>query len=286
MNSNYINYLQGRKYSHATITTYVTHINGFFNWCGLNEQDVRKEDVMDYMATLNNLSNNGINLRLSAIKNYYGFLMDYGMVASNPAANIKNLNPKPKVKPYISSKDAQAMIANTRTVRDKAILMVMLTNGLRISELINLQQADYDDMKLRGDNKIVIKAKGSKERIVYFSQPMCKVIDQYVEYKKRHANHCDNLFQSFDGNPIQRNNFSNTLKTIAKNAGLPYWNQISNHTMRAACASIYNEKGFSVPYIQDLLGHENINTTRRYIKTNQNNIQNMVNHGMDDVIGG
>lgn len=286
MNANYVRYLQSRNYSPLTINQYIQKAKDFFVWSGLKDSEVRQEDVMDYIASMSGKANGSINLAISSIKSYFNYLEMIGEVSSNPTRNIKALNPNPKVKPYVSAKDAMRMIECTRTIRDKAILMVMVSNGLRINELVNLKQSDYDTMKANGGNMMVIRGKGRKERTLYLPENIQKVIDQYVQYKKSHACHCDNLFQSFNGGPIQRNNFSNTLKTIAKNAGLPYWEQVSNHTMRAACATVYNEKGYTVPYIQDLLGHSNINTTRRYIKTNRDNIQSMVSHGMDDMFGG
>lgn len=281
--ANFTRYMNARKMAMGTIKTYQSNVHDFIKFVD-NPVLCTTNDIMDWMASISNLSPSTINLKLNAVKCYYDYLVSAGQVKVNPAIGVRNVRVNSKLKPYISANDAKLMMANTRTIRDRAILAVMFTNGLRVSELTELKLADYNKMKRRGGDKMVITAKGSKQRYVYFSKETQAVIDQYLEYRKTHADNAKNLFLSFAGGPINRNNLSQTLKTIAKNAGLPYWQDVCNHAIRSACATIYNERGYSVPQIQDLLGHSSINTTRRYIKTSEQAIHNMATNGMEDIV--
>ena len=131
-------------------------------------------------------------------------------------------------------------------------------------------------MKANGNNVIKIVGKGNKERFVPFNQETQIAIDNYIKSRNMGIVHSDKLFLSHHGNNIARNNLSLTLKGIAKRAGIPFWDEICNHAMRSACASIYGEAGVPVAQIRDLLGHSDLSTTSRYMKTSVENVSNTV----------
>ena len=279
MNANYITYLQSQSRSPLTIENYTKYINMALEYIGKPENEITYMDLVDWKNTFTNLKPNSQNIRISAVKSYFGFLKKAGIITSNPADELEKQKVRDcdvKQKPYIEAHYLRDMVNNARTIRDKAIILLFATTGLRVSELVGLTLKQYQDMKANGNNVIKITGKGNKERLVPFNQETQAAIDDYIKTRNMGTVHSDKLFLSHYGNDIARNNLSMTLKDIAKKAGIPFWNEICNHAMRSACASIYGEAGVPVANIRDLLGHSDLAVTSRYIKTSVEQVSSAV----------
>ena len=87
---------------------------------------------------------------------------------------------------------------------------------------------------------------------------------------------CDALFITSQGNPIARNNMNLALKKIARDAGVPFWEDMSNHQLRAGCATMYYENGMGLHDLQNLLGHSDVSTTLRYTKSCDESVSRQV----------
>ena len=167
--------------------------------------------------------------------------------------------------------DVKAMIEAARTPRDRAMVRFLVSTGVRFVEMASITLDQYYTA-INSNRVIVLKVtKGSKERGIYINESTEKAITEYL------ATRCDNcpyLFASFRRNKLSDNSVSQTIKNIGKRAGLPYWNDLSCHCMRAACATIMSDKGVPVATISKVLHHNSIATTSRYIKSTQQNINN------------
>ena len=276
INPNFITYLKSRQRSENTIKAYVKNINSFFEFVNKPDNEVTAFDVMNWMNSLSDKSSSTVCQKLSSVKAYFDFLFTFELIDKDPTARIKPPHKTNKPKQYMNAKMAKDMIACCSCSRDRAILYTYATTGLRVSELIGLTLKQYQDMKTNGNNVIKITGKGNKERFVPFNQETQAAIDDYIKTRNMGTVHSDKLFLSHYGNDIARNNLSMTLKGIAKKAGIPFWNEICNHAMRSACASIYGEAGVPVADIRDLLGHSDLAITSRYIKTSVENVSNAV----------
>lgn len=274
MNSKYINYMNSKKASKNTIQAYTKAVYDFeqFN----KSKDITKESILMWREDLvkKGLSSATINLKMNGLKSYIEFLNMIGKAKENVITKEFKVKEENKVKHYMSSEMIRNMVVVATSYRDKAIVLTYVTTGMRVSELCDIELAQYKQMKEQKVNYIVITGKGNKQRFVFFNEETQKAIDKYLETKTR--SNCDKLFQSTWGNEIKRNNLGLTLKNIAKKAGIPFWQDINNHSLRSAAASIYAENGVPVADIRDLLGHASIATTNRYIKTNVANIENAV----------
>lgn len=267
INPNFITYLKSRQRSENTIKAYTKNINAFFEYVNKSESEVSAFDVMNWMENISDKSSATVCQMLSSVKAYFDFLFTFELIDKDPTARIKPPRKTNKPKHYMNAQMIKDMISCCRNSRDKAIILTYASTGLRVSELIGLTIEQYESMKINGNNMIKIVGKGNKERMVPFNQETQNAIDDYIKSRNVGEVHCNKLFLSHYGNEIARNNLSMTLKSIARNAGIPFWSEICNHALRSASASIYSEAGTPVAVIRDLLGHSSLEVTSRYIKT-------------------
>ena len=290
MNVNYITYLESQRRSPLTIVNYTKYINMALEYIRKPENEITYMDLVAWKNTFANLKPNSQNIRIAAVKNYFGFLKKAGVTTSNPAEELEkqkvrdcDVKQKPyieahylqkvrdcdvKQKPYIEAHYLRDMVNNARTIRDKAIILLFATTGLRVSELTGITIEQYENMSGSDGRELAIVGKGNKTRRVYINDETKMAIDCYLATRPR--SEYNNLFLSFQGGPIHSNNLSQTLKNVAKNAGYPQWQDICNHALRAAFATTKAEQGVPLTTIQSAMGHAKLDTTLIYIKRNQN----------------
>lgn len=273
MNTNYITYLQSQSRSPLTIQNYTKYINMALDYIGKSENEITYMDLVNWKNTFTNLKPNSQNIRISAIKNYFGFLKKAGIINLNPAEELEKQKIRDcdvKQKPYIEPHYLRDMVDNARTIRDKAIILLFASTGLRVSELTGITVEQYKSLSGLDGRELIIVGKGNKTRRVYINDEVKATIDLYLA--ERPCSEYNNLFLSFQGGPIHSNNLSQTLKNVAKKAGYPLWNDICNHALRSAFATTKAEQGTPLTTIQAAMGHSKLETTLIYIKRNQNTI--------------
>lgn len=150
--------------------------------------------------------------------------------------------------------------------RDTAILEVLYSTGLRVSELCSLALYDVDDQFIR------IKGKGGKERIVPIGKKAIKAIDAYLCYDRFSAEHEKNpiLFLSRTRKPLDRISVWRLVKYYAKKANIV--KMISPHTLRHSFATHLLDNGADLRVIQEMLGHAHISSTDRYTHVSKNQL--------------
>ena len=275
MNTNYITYLQSQSRSPLTIQNYTKYINMALDYIDKPETEISYMDLVNWKNTFANLKPNSQNIRISAIKNYFGFLKKAGIVSFNPSDGLEKQRIRDcdvKQKPYIEAHYLRDMVDNARTTRDKAIILLFATTGVRVSELTGITVEQYKNLSGLDGRELIIIGKGNKTRRVYINDEVKAMIDLYLT--NRPKSEYNNLFLSFQGGPIHSNNLSQTLKNVAKKAGYPMWNDICNHALRSAFATTKAEQGTPLTTIQAAMGHAKLDTTLIYIKRNQNVINN------------
>lgn len=275
MNKDYIVYLESQSRSPLTIANYMKYINMALDFIGKPEPEITYMDLVSWKNTFTNLKPNSQNVRISAVKNYFAFLKKAGVINSNPAEELEKQKIREcdvKQKPYIEAHYLRDMVNNARTMRDKAIILLFATTGLRVSELTGITLEQYQNMDGENNRELTIVGKGNKTRKVYINDETKWAIDSYLLVRPK--TDCPNLFLSFQNGPIHSNNLSQTLKNVAKKAGYPQWQDMCNHALRSAFATTKAEQGTPLTTIQKAMGHSKLETTLIYIKNNQNNINN------------
>ena len=269
MNSHYERYLKSEKMSDNTIRAYLGHVEQALDYIGKADEDITYLDLIDWKASISDLSSSTVALKVASIHSYFQFLKNAKVITEDPSEGIKRPEIKNKVKPYMTEDDVKAMIEAARTPRDRAMVRFLVSTGVRFVEMANITLNQYYTA-INGNRVIVLKVtKGSKERGIYINDSTEKAIAEYLATR---CDDCPYLFASFRRNQLSDNSVSQTIKNIGKRAGLPYWNDLSCHCMRAACATIMSDKGVPVATISSTLGHSSLEVTSRYIKNTQTNV--------------
>lgn len=200
--------------------------------------------------------------KLSAIKSFYKYLtVRTKQLQENPVADLEYPKLRKSLPKYLTMEQSAALlrsVSGPNEKRDYAILMLFLNCGIRRSELVGLNLTDvYED-------RIRVVGKGNKERIVYFGSACRKAIDAYlVERHKKVLSDNRALFGSRDNNRISVTAVHRLVKKALLQAGLDS-TQFSAHKLRHTAATMMLSGGVDVKTVQEVLGHENLNTTQIY----------------------
>ena len=200
--------------------------------------------------------------KLSAIKSFFKYLtVRTKQLQENPVAELEYPKLRKSLPKYLTMEQSAALlqaVSGQNEKRDYAILMLFLNCGIRRSELVGLNLTDvYED-------RIRVIGKGDKERFVYFGSACRKAIDAYLEERNKLVL-SDNraLFGSRNGNRISVEAVHRLVKKALLQAGLDS-TQFSAHKLRHTAATMMLSGGVDVKTVQEVLGHENLNTTQIY----------------------
>jgi site-specific recombinase XerD len=239
-------------------------------------RDITTSDIFEFLSYLANdrtpnpdsivpeygISPSARARKLSALKSFYKYLtVRTKQLAENPVADLEYPKLRKSLPKYLTLEQSAALlqaVSGPNEKRDYAILMLFLNCGIRRSELVNLNLTDvYED-------RIRVIGKGNKERIVYFGTSCRKAIDAYLpERHKKVLSDNRALFGSRDNNRISVTAVHRLVKKAFLQAGLDA-TQFSAHKLRHTAATMMLSGGVDVKTVQEVLGHENLNTTQIY----------------------
>ncbi len=234
-------------------------------------RSITTSEVFDFLSYLANdrqaCDNRGISAasrarKLSAIKSFYKYLtVRTKKLTENPVADLEYPKIRKSLPKYLTMAESAALlkaVSGVNEKRDYAILMMFLNCGIRRSELVGLNLNDvYED-------RIRVIGKGNKERFVYFGSSCRKAIDAYLpERNKQVLSDNRALFGSRDSNRISVSAVHRLVKKALLQAGLDP-TQFSAHKLRHTAATMMLSGGVDVKTVQEVLGHENLNTTQIY----------------------
>ena len=278
-----------------TLDAYRRDLTDFISFLDNNHIAVLQTEPADINKYLSHTTNTGLSVaskarRLSAIRQFFRFIMSEGYKDSNPAANIegpKRERPLPKtltiheVDQLLEVAKNRAMSAQgpnrLRFLRLYCLLEVLYATGLRATELVALPRN-----AINGDeNVLIIKGKGGRERLVPLNEPAQMSINNYLrELEKNNKTLGDKwLFPSRgrEGH-LTRQRLAQELKLLAEAAGLSQ-KSVSPHVLRHAFASHMLERGMDLRSVQQLLGHADISTTQIYTHVLEERLKQLVqNH--------
>lgn len=263
-----------KNLSENTINSYHQDIEKFFSFLSLQKLSfkyIKGKDLIDFMIFLKrkNLSSSSIARILSSIRNFYRYLISKGEV--NPV--ILNLFESPKIErkiPEIVNKQEIPRIIsacdareNSIKIRNMAILGLLATTGLRISEVSNLKKEDIN----LNENWIKVCGKGNRERIVFFPEEIKPFLENCFLKSGKF------LFETKKNKPMSRQNVWKIVHRAGKKAGLQ--NNLKPHTLRHSFATYLLESGMDIRIIQELLGHKSISTTKIYTQVSKSQLKNI-----------
>ena len=254
-----------------TIIAYKSDLKIFLSWISNNNNkfsDVDRVVINNYLASRldSGVSVSTIQRIITCIKSFYLFLYENNFIQSNPAQLIDNPKKRRKLPIIISENEIEALLScpNTDTssgMRDKCILELLYSSGLRISELLNIKvnQITQDKSFLK------IKGKGGKERLVPIGSSAMSSLRTYIDTYRCNIKNIDNiemLFIKETGTVISRQECWKMIKKYALASNIN--KKISPHNLRHAFATHLLNNGADLRTVQMLLGHASLSTTQIY----------------------
>jgi site-specific recombinase XerD len=262
-------YLERRQFSAHTIVSYTLDLRLFFTEVAIPLGQVSFREVDQFVESQHQHSRSWatINRRLNALKHFFDFCLDQQLVAGNPVKPshfVRRGRPLPKA---LSREHVQRLFAQIDHPMDRALFLVMLRCGLRVSEAAQLKLAhiDWEQQALH-----IEQGKGRKDRRVYMSPDMVVSLQQcltqhpgdraqgYVFWNRKRAQQ-----------PLSVKAIQKKMERYAKAAGIT----ASCHSLRHTFASNLLEHGAEVVTIRDFLGHSQIASSERYAKVSSQKIK-------------
>lgn len=254
-----------KKYSENTVKSYKNDLKNFSN--KFKKIDIKNKDIKNYLKYLkdNNHDSKTIAHNISTLRSFYKFLLIEKKINYNPMEYIELPKIRKSLPKVLSIEEIDKLLdikLNDKfSYRNKAMLELMYSSGLRVSELINVRIHDIDD-----SNCIIrIMGKGKKERIVPLGDYAINYINIYIkEYREKLVKNelNDYLFLNNHGKHLTRQGFFKIIKALAKEQNIK--TDFSPHTLRHSFATHLLSGGADLRSIQEMLGHESISTTQIY----------------------
>lgn len=254
-----------RRMSGHTIDAYRRDLEALAQWAGAGNielQAIQPEQLRAFVAAEHRrgLSPKSLQRRLSACRSFYGWLLRHGRIAANPAAGIRA--PKaPRKLPQVLDPDEAKVLVEVPTdvplgLRDRALLELFYSSGLRLSELCTLHWASIDI----DDGLVTVVGKGSKQRSVPLGSHARKAL---AEWRASTGAATDApVFPGRGGGPISPRAVQYRLRLLAQRQGL--FKRVHPHLLRHSFASHVLESSGDLRGVQELLGHADIATTQIY----------------------
>lgn len=271
----YENYLKFEKnYSMNTINSYLSDIKEYQEFKKGDILSTKKEDILAYLKTIKNLESTTISHKISSLKSFFKYYQKRKKIKVNPLANIKSPKIAKKLPTYLTLEEVSKLldveIKSPYDARNKAILELLYSSGIRISELCNMQTSNYNSYECI----IRLIGKGSKERIIPLGDYAISVLEDYINNYRPKINkkNINSIFINNRGDAISRQFIFKVIKKECLKKGIR--KNVSPHTLRHTFATHLLQNGADLRIIQELLGHENISTTQIYTHVSNQELKN------------
>lgn len=271
---NYRNYLKyERAYSDNTVGAYMNDLNKYEEFLKKDILESDTEDLERYLKYIKNLESTTVAHKITSIKSYFNYNIKRGIVSVNPADKVSRPKLTKHLPEYLTEEEVGKLldveVKSPYDYRNKTILELLYSSGIRISELVNIKTPNYDSEECL----IRIMGKGSKERIVPLGDYAINIMNDYINNYRPLINkkHTDYVFVNNRGDKISRQFIFKVIKKEALKKGIK--KDISPHTLRHTFATHLLKNGADLRIIQELLGHENISTTQIYTHVTNNKLK-------------
>jgi integrase/recombinase XerC len=269
-----------RNLSVRTVDLYRRDIE---QWCAFMTSGSRNLDAAsvtpsDIRAWLMDRAQHGgspatLRLALQSLRAFYRFLLRQGEVEANPAAAVELAKLAKPLPTFVREKAVDAVLdgdidtQDFTQVRDRLIVMLLYETGIRLSELIGLQDAAVDTAK----RQLKVHGKRDKDRIVPFGSELAQAIEHYRSLRQEVAPQCGNLLLTARGKQLYPSLVYHVVHDSLAAAGAT--GKLSPHVLRHTFASVMLNHGAQLNSVKDLLGHESLAATQVYTHVTLSELQ-------------
>ncbi len=273
MIDSFLKYLQFEKrFSRHSITSYGNDLNQLNSFIAENYPETRIENanhaiIRDWLVNLSEkgLSARTINRKIISLRSFFKFLKRRGYIDKNPVIRIHSLKTPRNLPQFIRESEMELLMDHTdfgegfNGIRNRLILEIFYGTGMRLSELIGLQESDYDQF----NGQIKVLGKRNKERIIPITSSLGQLIKKYLEIK-------NNTFgPNFNTHLIVTNNGRKlypmfVYRIVKKYLGITNIDKKSPHVLRHTYATHLLGRGADLNAVKDLLGHQSLSATQIY----------------------
>jgi site-specific recombinase XerD len=270
----YIASLAVENKAKTTMRDYTMHLRRFFAHVGKPYNTVATNDIRFYLhsyQTENNIAKSTLDHVRTVINSFYNWLVDQEYIERNPARRIEPIKVPKEGREPIPLVELERLRLACKTPREKALIDFLFSTGCRISECAALEMRDIDWR----DRSVKIRhGKGDKFRITYFNIEAEVSLQAYIASKK----HDTNVLFSKTRSPYGHISSIALEREVRKiRSRVPDLSvQVVPHALRDTFATTLSQRGMPIEQIQQLLGHSSLDTTRRYVRTNQEEAR--INH--------
>lgn len=253
----FLNYLKyERNYSDKTILNYKMDLENFYNY--INKKKTKKIDfdfLQEYIENLSQkkYSTKSIQRHISSLKSYFKFLYNKNYINVNPAELLCLPKNEIKLPNYLTIIDLEKIYELDLSLRDKLIVELLYSTGIRLSELVNIKISDINFY----DKTIKVLGKGNKERYVLFGSVCSKLLKEYINNENRVY-----LLLNKNGNKLSERGVEYIIEKIFKSVNVHA--KLTPHTLRHTFATHMLDNGCDLVTVQKLLGHSDLSTTSIY----------------------
>jgi len=281
----FLHYLQiERNMSEHTVRSYGVDLAQFYSFLVEQGQEsdfpctVSHQTIRSFLAWMDerNISRQTSARKIAALRSFYKFLMKRSIVSQNPALMIHTPKIDKKLPTFLTIEQVESLLATPDATgfagaRDKAILELLYSAGMRTFELVGLNHEDVDLAR----QIIRMRGKGKKERVNPIGSYAVAAIRLYMDMKRLHPDRsrfdAKALFLNLRGQRLTTRSIRRMLAEYVTLAGLSH--EVTPHTLRHSFATHLLQRGADLRVVQELLGHENISTTQIYTHITASEVQ-------------
>lgn len=272
----FLNYLQfERRRSSLTIKSYAEDLKAFETFFkNLNSQlsweSVDSDVIRDWMESMMDKGNNAasVNRRLSALRSLYRFALSRNLVECDPARRVEGPKKGKPLPQFLKENEMDRLLDDIEwgegydEVRARTIIMTFYETGIRLSELLGLDDSAVDFV----NRQLKVTGKGSKQRIVPFGEELHRCLSHFIEVRNREVEHRgEALFQDEMGTRMKDYKVRQEVKQCL--ARVCTLKKLSPHVLRHTFATSMLNHGAGIESVKRLLGHESVSTTEIYTHT-------------------
>ena len=252
--------------SKATIENYKFNLNKFLLRVGKDPTEIVTQDIRKYLADYKRergVSNTTLDNMRRVFQSFFTWMHREGYVLKDPCAAVNKIRADKIIKNPYSDEEMELMREAAKNLREKAIIEVLYSTGMRIGELEKLNKDDIDFV----NGKAIVFGKGAKEREVYFNVKAQLALKKYLE-NRNDTNEA--LFVGLQSpyNRLKVSTYEKILRELGGRCGV----HCHPHRFRRTCATILLNKGMPIQEVSKVLGHAKLETTLIYCEINQQSV--------------